>query len=221
MKDEAYWKGAARVFDQRADEYDGWYEDSLLFEVERAALADLGADLPRPRLELGMGPGRFAAALKIPLGIDPALAPLRLASGRGIQGVRAIGEQLPLLDRSLGTLYLLFTLCFLERPPVVLAEARRVLRSDGRLVLGIVPASSPWGRMLAAKARAGHPYYRHARFHELGEIMAMLSAAGFTLVDSRSTLLQPPEAFKAMEAPRPGLDSTAGFCVLVAKPHGP
>ena len=32
------WRQAARVFQERAAEYDNWYEDSLLFATELAAL---------------------------------------------------------------------------------------------------------------------------------------------------------------------------------------
>ena len=49
------------VFQERADEYDSWYENSLLFATELAAIQQITTPLAKPRLELGVGPGRFAA----------------------------------------------------------------------------------------------------------------------------------------------------------------
>ncbi len=212
---EGRWRQTARVFHERADEYDSWYENSLLFGIELAALESIVSRLPRPRLELGVGPGRFAAALGISLGIDPALAPLVKAGQRGVAGIAAIGEQLPVRDSSLGTIFLLFTFCFLNDPESVLRECSRVLRQNGRLVVGLVPARSPWGALLRKKGRTGNPYYRHARFHTVAELLEMATKTGFVLVESRSTLFQPPNRLRAPEPPVAGHDEQAGFCVLV------
>ena len=69
MEKEIFWRQAAGVFDERAAEYDGWFEDSLLFAIERGALQELDTPLLDPKLEIGVGPGRFAEA-----------------SGRGVRG---------------------------------------------------------------------------------------------------------------------------------------
>ena len=42
------WRQAARVFQERADEYDSWYEDSLLFTTELSALQQIATPLPDP-----------------------------------------------------------------------------------------------------------------------------------------------------------------------------
>lgn len=117
------WRQAAHVFQERAAEYDNWYEDSLLFETELAALQQIASPLPVPKLEIGSGPGRFAEQLGVTVGIDPAPAALHRGLKRGIIGVAAIGEQLPLKSEATGTLFLLFTLCFLSDPKQVLKNA--------------------------------------------------------------------------------------------------
>ncbi|HHD63709.1 MAG TPA: class I SAM-dependent methyltransferase [Desulfobulbaceae bacterium] len=119
------WQQASRVFNDRAQEYDNWFDDSPLFTLELAALQELTTELPFPRLELGVGPGRFARHLNINIGIDPAPAALRIAAKRGIMGIAGIGEQLPLKTESIGTICMFFTLCFLTDPLTVLRECRR------------------------------------------------------------------------------------------------
>ena len=59
MGKKTFWHQAAQVFDERAEEYDAWFEGSLLFAIERAALKELTTPLASPKLEVGVGPGRL------------------------------------------------------------------------------------------------------------------------------------------------------------------
>ena len=216
MGKETFWHQAAQVFDERAKEYDAWFEDSLLFAIERAALQELVTPLLSPKLEIGVGPGRFAQALGVEFGIDPALAPLMFAKKRGVQVCQAVGEALPHADQSMRTVLLLFTYCFLADPGPVLRECRRVLKPGGHLVLGLIVADSPWGRMLQQKKEAGHPFYQQARFYDPAEVEQRLVGCGFVVEERRSSLVQPPEALREMERSQEGLISQAGFAILVA-----
>ncbi len=210
------WRQAARIFQERAAEYDSWYEDSLLFATELSALQQIAMSLPEPKVEIGAGPGRFAEQLGVTTGIDPAPAALQRALKRGIIGIAAIGEQLPISSEKTGTLFMLFTLCFLVDPVRVLNECSRVLKKDGRLVIGQVPALSAWGQQLEKKKKNGNPYYRHAHFYTIADTLTMLKQANFTLLESHSTLLQPPGSIERVETAQPGINEQAGFCVLVA-----
>src|SRR5690625_4128806 len=63
---------AVAAYDQRAADYDGWYDDNpALYRAELDLVGDLLEPLRPigPGLEVGAGTGRFAA----PLGIDTGL----------------------------------------------------------------------------------------------------------------------------------------------------
>ncbi|MCS7350917.1 MAG: methyltransferase domain-containing protein [Anaerolineae bacterium] len=210
------------VFERYATDYDAWYETPIgrgAYRSEVRALAPLLAECPRPWLEIGVGSGRFAQALAVEFGVDPAPTPLRMAAGRGVHTVQAVGERLPFRDRSFGGVLLVATLCFVEDPLAVLREAYRILRPEGGLVLGEIPAESPWGAEYQEKGRQGDPFFSMARFYDRQELEALLRKAGFEIVAYRSTLFQPPDAPAIEEEePRPGFHPEAGFVGLLARP---
>ena len=97
------------VFESLAERYDAWYdspEGQLLFGLESACLRPLVVGTSTPRLEVGVGSGRFAASLGVKVGLDPAAVPLRLAATRGVRAVRGAGEQLPFADQMFGAVVL-------------------------------------------------------------------------------------------------------------------
>jgi SAM-dependent methyltransferase len=163
---------------------------------------------------VGVGTGRFAQALGVDVGVDPALRALRLAALRGVQAVAALGEALPFPDHAFGTVFVVVTICFADDPEGLLREARRVT-SGGGVVLGIVPAESPWGRFYAAKGRRGHLFYSQARFFSVGGLDGLAQRGGLRLEGAASTLFQGPsrKCFRD-EAPRNGVVPDAGFVAL-------
>lgn len=218
MSDErAMWQKVAAVFHEKTAEYDQWYEESLPFQIELQTLRELQTVFSSPRLEVGVGSGRFAAALRTGFGIDPAFSPLKIAAGRGVLPCQAVGEALPVKSGSIKTIFLLFTLCFLESPENVLAECRGALPAGGHIVLGFINAGSSWGRQLLDKKKQGHPFYRHARLRDRDTVLLWLDEAGFSVVECRSALFQEPSALRALENSRAGLLAEAGFWVVVAE----
>ena len=159
-------------FDELALEYDRWFDEKgrFLFRIELEALRLLLTSLPKPWLEIGVGSGRFAEALGIETGIDASYKVLQLARERGIRVLQGQGEQKLFKEESWGTVFLIVTLCFLDSPLEVLREAQRILRPDGKIVLGLVLKESIWGRFYRAKKQRGHRFYRYARFYSYEEI---------------------------------------------------
>ena len=205
-------------FDSLASDYDGWFEEEgkLVFAIEVQAFRKILPSLPKPWLEVGVGSGRFAQALKIETGIDPSIKILDIAKNRGIDVFLGRGEETPFTDRSFGAVFLIVTLCFVDSPLEVLKEANRLLKRGGKIALGIVLRESPWGRFYQAKKDEGHRFYKYATFYSHDEVTGFLEQAGFSIERVISTLFQEPGQVKHMESPREGFISDAGFTVILA-----
>ncbi len=208
---------ARSPFDELAQEYDSWFDGdgSLIFLNEFHAFETLLPSLPNPFLEIGVGSGRFARALGIETGIDPSGKLVKIAKSRGINASIGRGEDKIFQEQSFGTVFLIVTLCFLESPLQVLKEANRILKPDGKIVLGLVLKDSPWGKFYQQKKDEGHRFYKYANFYSCNEVVKLMFRAGFMGEDMISTLMQKPGDVKLLEEPKGGYYPDAGFTILI------
>ncbi len=213
-------KTMENILDILTEKYDAWYdseEGRPLYESELKCLKPLVENAPPPVLEIGVGTGRFAMHFPNVIGVDPAANALKMAEKRGIKTVQAYGENLPFEGGTFGCVLIIATLCFVEDPLKVLKEARRVLRPDGSIILGIIPKDSPWGILYEEKKKQGHPFYRKARFNTFHDIKQMIEASGLIVAGIRSTLLRRPGEPRVIEEPVEGYSRDAGFLCIEAK----
>jgi len=205
-------------FNRLAKDYDLWYEkEKRTFQAEVKAFQPMLSFMPKPWLELGVGSGRFAQALGITWGMDPAKDLLRISRRRGIQVAAGRGEFLPLLPQSVGSIFVILTLCFVEFPKQVFQECHRALIREGKMAVGFIPRPSPWGLYYLEKKKQGHPLYQFARFYSVGQVEEMVMAAGFSIQGIISTLFQKPGDVRKKENPMEGYRSQAGFLVLMGE----
>lgn len=211
-------RAVAAAFDTLAHEYDAWYEkEPLLFAIELEAIRCICPSPGRPALEVGTGSGRFAAAMGLEFGMDPSMTMLKLAKARGVISVRAMGEAIPFRGETLTAVFILFTLCFVQRPLNLFKECERILRPGGRIVIACINKNSAWGKLYAEKKQAGHPLYRYATLYASTEVEGLLIAAGFKVERLYSTLLQPPGQVESMEYPKAGLLDEAGIILVLGE----
>jgi ubiquinone/menaquinone biosynthesis C-methylase UbiE len=200
------------VFDKHYKRYDTWYKEHwTAFYSEIKAIEKV---LPRNKkgLEIGVGTGRFAMALGIRSGIDPSEKMLALAKKRGVQACVGTGENLPFRDRTFDYVAVIITLCFVRDPRKVIREAYRVLKTRGKIIIGIVDKQSFLGKFYQMKKSV---FYKAAHFFTPKQVTALLKAAGFDSFKYYQTITDLPHKIAIVEEPRKGFGK-GGFVVISA-----
>lgn len=145
-------------------------------------------------LELGIGGGLNLAfydpsRVDSVTGVDPSEGLRRKAlnaprpAGLRVEVLDGEAEALPFEDGTFDTVVCTFTLCSVRSPQATLAEARRVLRPDGRFLyaehgLSPDPGVARWQRRIEPvwKPLAGG-------CHLTRPVLATIAASGFELID--------------------------------------
>ncbi|HXF52040.1 MAG TPA: class I SAM-dependent methyltransferase [Dehalococcoidia bacterium] len=206
-------------FETLVDRYEAWFEQEpgrSLFPSELEAVRRVARGAPGPWVEIGVGTGAFAAPLCMDLGIDPSRPMLERAGARGVPVVEGVAEALPLRDGSVGTAFLIVTICFLRDPRAALRQIRYALKPGGSLIIGEIPRDSPWGQRYLALKEEGNPFYRVATLYTVRETVAMLRGARFRVEAFASTLLRPPTERPEPEPAHDGVVTGASFVALRA-----
>lgn len=103
------------------------------------------------------------------------------------------------------------TICFVEYAGKVMSECARVLKPDGRLLIGFVPLDSVWGQYHNLRGKAGHTYYANARFFSEAALVELAAKAGLGLKPATGCELPAPQSdpadYPAGMSPTPGVQS--------------
>lgn len=180
------------IFDSNVADYDNWFDrHPSLFQNEYEAIRK-AVPIKGTGLEIGAGTGRFAALLKIPVGVEPVQAMAQMAIARGVTVIRAKAEELPFHSLSFDYAVMITTVCFLDDIPKAFAEAQRIIKKDGYLIIALIDRDSGIGKQYEAK-KATSIWYKDAHFHSIQEITDLLQQAGFTNFEYWQTLFTDKE----------------------------
>ena len=202
------------AFEAHHQRYEAWFE-----KHETAYISELLALRPfvpweGRGIEIGVGSGRFAGPLGVQVGVDPSPAMLVYAAARGIEVVQGTAENLPFVAGSFDHAMVVTTICFVDSPAGMLAEARRVLKPGGRLVIGFIDRESALGQDYLAH-QAENVFYRDATFYSSDEVAQLLLETGFSISAWGQTLAHSLSETREIESLRPGRGQCA-FVVIAA-----
>jgi SAM-dependent methyltransferase len=200
------------AFDHFAQEYDEWFDVHL--HAYRSELEAVRQFIPRrgAGVEIGVGTGRFAAPLSIATGVEPSKSMAAIARSRGIEVKQAKAEALPFADGTFNFVLLVNVICFLDAPLRSLRESYRILKANGRIILGFIDKNTRLGRAYESQ-KASNKFYKKATFFSGQQVIEFLQKAGFVNIQSRQTIFTGPAE---MTAPDPIKDDhgQGGFVVL-------
>jgi ubiquinone/menaquinone biosynthesis C-methylase UbiE len=171
--------------------YDAWFDrawGSYAFQIEqRALLQSLESVDGRMVLDAGCGTARFSDVLirngARVVGLDVDNAMLSIAAERtNARLILGDALSLPFRDRAFDVAVAVTVCEFVGQPGRVVAELARVVRPGGRLAVGALNRSSPWG--LAHARRFRRPPWQGARFLTLQELRTVGAALGRARITS-------------------------------------
>lgn len=206
----------AAPFEAHHQRYEAWFE-----KHEAAYISELLALRPflpweGYGIEIGVGSGRFAAPLGVQVGVDPSRAMLAHAAARGIQVVEGVAENLPFEDGTFDYALVVTTICFVDSPVKMLAEAHRVLKPGVRLVIGFIDRESALGQDYLAHQNES-VFYREATFISADEVERLLLETGFSIDAWGQTLARPLPETLEIESLRAGRGQCAFVVVAATK----
>lgn len=201
-----------KAFDQNASAYDLWFEKHP--SVYQSELQAVKQAIPKNKkgVEIGVGTGRFAEPLNIKFGVEPSENMAKIAAQRGIIVYRAEAENLPIENEAFDFALMVTTVCFVSDKRKSFAEANRILKPEGEIILAIIDKNSQLGRIYE-KAKSENKFYRDAHFYSPEEITEQLKQTGFGLFSYWQTLIKPNSG--EIERPKPGFGE-GSFVVIKA-----
>jgi len=201
------------IFDRYARKYDAWYDKNRF--VYLSELEALRKSLPKKGkgLEIGVGTGRFAGPLGAGIGIDPAKRMIEIAKRRGVDAHLGCGEHLAFKNEAFDYVTIILTLCFVKEPLKVLKESWRVLKKDGKIIVGMVDKESFLGKFYQRKRSI---FYKQATFFSVEEASRLIKNAGFGKLSYYQTLSKMPNEITTIEKPKGGFGK-GGFVVISAR----
>lgn len=154
-------------------------------------------------LEVGIGSGLnlpfYTSRVRRVYGIDPSVELQRIARARMAASpleveflVQSAEDRLPLLDASVDTVVLTWTLCSIADAPKALQQIKRVLKEDGLLVF-LEHGRAPDPGVVAWQDRLT-PVWKHigGGCHLNRKIDELIEAAGFKISELRTFYLPGP-----------------------------
>lgn len=222
-------------FDQKAPEYDNWYETpmgALVDELETACAFSLfQAQENDLVLDAGCGTGNFSMKLARKgyrvRGIDisePMLALAREkaeASSYDVSFEKMDLYHLTYSDETFDAVFSMAAFEFIEHPEQVLEEFFRVTKPGGHVLVGTITADSSWGEQYQKQMVRPDSVFHHAHFKTAEEMTALYPQ---WLVASDACVFFPPdtpneELSHDLEKAWSPRGKGAFVCVLWKKPY--
>ena len=206
-----------KPFDENLIEYEQWFVDHFfVFQSElnalRKAIPPIGTGV-----EIGIGSGIFALPLGITEGVDPSLAVRKKAKERGIYPMDGVAEKLPYPDKSYDFSLMVTTICFVDDIMQSFKEVHRILKNDGKFIIGFVDKNSTVGKNYLENKNKSL-FYKDAIFYSTKEVYRYLRVTGFKIDMTWQTVFGALNEIVEVQEPKKGYGK-GSFVAIKASKH--
>jgi len=206
------------IFEKNVEEYEKWYEDyPEVYQSELAAIKEQLLKLPEDirGIEVGLGTGRFALPLGIKEGVEPSETMAAKAIKRGIEIIDGVAEKLPYGDLQFD--FVLFvTVCHFDNMKNALAEAHRVLKPKGSILIGFLDKEQNVAKQYIEK-RQQSTFFANAKFYTVDRLTTLLKEARFKDLEFNQTLFDDLDEIKKIQMPKQGFGEGSFVVVKATK----
>jgi ubiquinone/menaquinone biosynthesis C-methylase UbiE len=233
---------SSSAFDEYAEKYDGWFLQNQAVLDSEVRLIQRFLESPGQTLSVGCGSGLFESLLRrdfgiaIDTGLEPSDGMAEIARKRGMEVKAATAESIPHDDASFDTLLFNGTPSYINDLPKAFAEAYRVLKPGGRVVVADVPAESSYALLYNLAVSKGtwddavfegvappDPYpvefAAAANWRTTPEKIQLLEQCGFEKLEFAQTLTRHPiYTNNSVEEPSEGYDRGDYVAICAWKP---
>jgi ubiquinone/menaquinone biosynthesis C-methylase UbiE len=201
-------------FEKYTFRYENWFKQNVF--AYKSEIRALKEQLPKNgiSIEIGVGSGRFAAPLGIPIGLDPSKKMLKIAKQRGIESIKGVAENLPLDEAKFNFVLMITTICFLDSIEAAFKEIYRILKPTGFFLIGFIDKESHIGKIYQ-KYKNRNVYYKIATFYSVDEVIFYLKQVGFKIFYISQTIFHNLTEIKEIEQSKKGYGAGA-FVVISA-----
>ena len=229
------------VYDEHAEAYDNWFMLNSNVLLSELLLLKKALGNPGRTLSVGCGSGIFESMLKsrfgieINEGIEPSDGMATIAEKRGMKVLRVGADSASKAGAGFDTVLFNGSSSYIENPGAAFAEAHKVLRDGGRLVVLDVTAEGGYGTLYDLAAQFGtwdHPklkirapknpypaeFLSCVRWKSVPEKTALIEGAGFKVKEYWQTLTTHPlYSNDAPQEPVPGYTKGDYVAVIAVK----
>ena len=144
---------ATVVYDEHAEAYDNWFKLNSNVLLSELLLLKKALGKPGRTLSVGCGSGIFESMLKIRFGIEinegiePSEGMAAIAEKRGMKVLRVGADSASKAGTGFDTVLFNGSSSYIENPGAAFAEAHKVLRDGGRLLVLDVTAEGGYGTL--------------------------------------------------------------------------
>lgn len=200
-------------FEKYSEKYENWFKkNKYVYLSEITCLKKL---IPQKGIgiEIGIGSGKFALPFGIKIGVEPSEKMAEISGKKNIIVVRGTGEKLPFFDRIFDYALMVTTVCFLDDIQKSFREVYRVLKNNGKFIIGFVDKNSSLGKFYE-KEKKENVFYKFATFYSTDEIVEYMKKAEFENFKFYQTIFKPISEIKKIEQvkKRYGKGGFVGIC---------